>query len=88
MTITLDDELDTVAYICISEGRFPIYQYIRRGQLDAATELIINLLHSLGPGAAYKPLKEWPIARFWRKKHGRSRKIRSNKSRRCWWSWK
>lgn len=68
MSTKPDSELDTVAHICISEGRFPIYQYIRRGQLDAAMELIINLLHSLGPNAAFMPINEWPIARFWRKK--------------------
>lgn len=63
MTIRDHAHLGNVAYICIQEGQYNIFQYIRRGQLDLAMILIINLLHSLGPNAPFKPINEWPLAR-------------------------
>lgn len=62
----LEDDRDyrKVAYICISRGRYPIFQYIRKGELHFAMELIINLLHSLGPNTPFYDIKHWPLA--WR----------------------
>lgn len=67
MTIGQDPEIGNVAKICISRGRSPIFNYIRKGQLDLAMELIANLLQSLGPDHPFYPINEWPKARFWRK---------------------
>jgi hypothetical protein len=55
--------LGKVAQICISRGRYPIFQYIRKGELHFAMELIINLLQSLGPDVAFYNIKHWPLAR-------------------------
>lgn len=67
MLINDDPEIGNVADICISRGRFSIFQYIRKGQLDLAVELIANLLESLGPNTAYHHINKWPRAKFWRK---------------------
>jgi hypothetical protein len=61
----LEDDRDyhKVAYICISRGRYPIFQYIRKGELHFAMELITNLLYSLGPDAPFYDIRHWPLAR-------------------------
>jgi hypothetical protein len=62
MRLKSDSEIGEVADLCISRGQSPILNCVRKGQLDRATALIINLLHSLGPHTAYCDISAWPIA--------------------------
>lgn len=50
-----------VTHLCISEGHRPILRHIRLGELLSATRLMQNILHSLGPGAAYHDIYHWPV---------------------------
>lgn len=68
MRIQSDVELQTtVADICISSGRFHIYEHIRRGEMHHAIRSIIDLLHSLGPNTPYLSVDNWPTVE---EKHG------------------
>lgn len=62
MLVEAHPEIGDVAQICIANGRYPIFQYIRKGQLDVATELIINLLRSLGPYNPFYDISHWPLS--------------------------
>ncbi len=50
-----------VASLCISIGGFQVYQALRRGNMHLATELVLQILHSLGPGHAYLNVSCWPV---------------------------
>ena len=57
----IEDYPFPVAEICISAGQYQIFQHIRKGEMHRAVELIVDLLHSLGPDAAYLDLECWPV---------------------------
>ena len=51
-----------VASLCITAGHFHIYQHIRKGELYAATTLLVDLLHHVQPGREFPDaeLELWP----------------------------
>lgn len=46
--------------MCISEGQFPVHQYLRKGEMHLAVPEIINLLETYTESGAYVEIQNWP----------------------------
>jgi len=46
--------------LCIQQGKFHVYQHLRKGEIHLAAPIFMQILNSYGPGRPYYPLGHWP----------------------------
>jgi hypothetical protein len=47
--------------LCISQGQFGVYQYMRKGELHYATQRLIEILETYPTGRPYLEASHWPV---------------------------
>jgi hypothetical protein len=49
-----------VGQLCISQGQFGVYQFLRKGEIHYAVPRILEILRTYGEGHPYAKVSCWP----------------------------